>query len=763
MAHNGTLAPGIWGISNELWRRIQPLVMQENAPQPASPISQPQGGVLVIEDPYHYHILATSPPADEHVRVLKQGETFAVFDQFGDIKPIGMQEEGIYHEGTRFLSCLVLRLGADHPLILSSHVKRDNALLTVDLTNPTISVKGDVIPHGTVHLFRSKFLWQGCCYEKLRLRNHGLHPVKLSFSLQFQADFVDIFEVRGTRRTRKGEFIAPVFDRGCVTLSYRGLDGVVRRTRLQFSPPPLKLTDSEASFELSLQPQEATTFFLTSIFESDGPNSSSTSYEQAAVLAASAEREARSQASDIYTSNEQFNDWVNRSLADLCLMTTQTPEGPYPYAGVPWFSTAFGRDGILTALECLWLNPSIARGVLSFLASTQATELVPEQDAEPGKILHETRRGEMAALGEIPFGRYYGSVDATPLFVLLAGAYYERTGDRILVESIWPNVERALRWIDTYGDADGDGFVEYARRSPSGLVQQGWKDSHDSVFHADGTLAEGPIALCEVQGYVYAAKRGAAELASVLGHDERAAALRAEAESLRQRFEQAFWCEDLSTYALALDGKKRPCRVRTSNAGQCLFTGIVSLERARRLASTLTGEDSFSGWGIRTLARSEACYNPMSYHNGSVWPHDNALIALGLARYRLKQEVLRILTGMFDASIFVELHRMPELLCGFARRPDEAPTLYPVACAPQSWAAAAVFLLLQSCLGLHIDGVKRRISFCYPALPRFLRRIRINNLCVGDATVDLHLEWHRTDVGVNVMRREGDVEIAVVK
>jgi glycogen debranching enzyme len=760
--HNGMTVPRTWVVSPSLWQHIRPLLMQQGKlSSPPSSNELPDGQVLVVEDPYH--ILATSPETDTRARVLKQGETFAVFDYFGDIKPVGRQEEGIYHEGTRYLSCLILRLGRDRPLLLSSVVKRDEAELTVDLTNPTVLGDRGAIPHGTIHLFRSKFLWQGCCHEKLRLRNYGLSPVKLGFSFQFQADFADIFEVRGTRRTRKGEFLEPIVQRDSVILAYRGLDGVVRRTRIQFAPAPRQLTASEARFELSLQPQQEATLVVTAAFESGAEEDPILSYEQAEQHAASAGEDVRAQTCDVYTSNEQFNDWLNRSLADLYLMLTNTPQGPYPYAGVPWFSTPFGRDGILTALECLWLNPSIARGVLRFLASTQADEVIPEQDAEPGKILHETRRGEMAALGEIPFRRYYGSVDATPLFVMLAGAHYERTGDRALLESIWPNVERALQWIDTYGDADGDGFVEYARQSPSGLVQQGWKDSHDSVFHADGTLAEGPIALCEVQGYVYAAKRSAAELALMLGHPQRAAVLRAQAESLRQRFEEAFWCEDLSTYALALDGKKRPCRVRTSNAGQCLLSGIVSPERAQRVAHTLMAEESFSEWGIRTVASSEARYNPMSYHNGSVWPHDNALIAFGLARYRRTEEVARILTGMFDAAIYVELHRMPELFCGFPRRPGEGPTLYPVACVPQAWAAAAVFLLLQSCLGLHIDGVQRRISFRYPMLPPSVKTICLCNLRVDDAAVDLRLERHQNDVGVNVLRREGDVEIVVVR
>jgi glycogen debranching enzyme len=401
--------------------------------------------------------------------------------------------------------------------------------------------------------------------------------------------------------------------------------------------------------------------------------------------------------------------------------------------------------------------------VLAYLAGTQANEVVPEQDAEPGKILHETRSGEMATLGEMPFGRYYGSVDATPLFVILAGAYFERSGDRQCVETVWPNVEAALQWLDRYGDRDGDGFVEYERQSTNGLIHQGWKDSDDAIFHADGSLAHGPIALCEVQGHVYAARRAAATLAAELGHSDRSAELMSQAESLRVRFEQAFWCEELSTYAVALDSDKRPCRVRTSNAGQCLFSGIASPERARRVARTLLAPDSFSGWGVRTLSASERRYNPMGYHTGAVWPYDNALIAWGLSRYALGEKALEIFSGQFEAGTYFDLHRMPELFCGFAQEPGEGPVLYPVACAPQAWSAASVFLLLQACLGLEINGSEAKIYFNRPQLPASLGELRIHNLEVAGATVDLALVRHEQDVGVNVLRREGDVQIMVVK
>ena len=492
-------------------------------------------------------------------------------------------------------------------------------------------------------------------------------------ALHFTADYADIFEVTGRQRQARGEDLQPEVAGDRVVLGYRGLDGVVRRTRLQFSPRPSLLTASTARLDLSLQPQQEATFSVTVGCECQPATSRLLAFDDARAKAESDLQRYNAWSCHLHTSNGQVNAWVSRAVSDLHMMMTELATGPYPYAGLPWFNTPFGRDGIVTALACLWLRPGLARGVLAYLASTQATEVIPEQDAEPGKILHETRNGEMAVLKEVPFGRYYGSVDATPLFVLLAGAYYERTGDRVFVESLWPHVEAALHWIDGYGDRDGDGFVEYDRQSANGLLHQGWKDSATAVFHADGTLAQGPIALCEVQGYVYAARRAGAALAAVLGRGRQATELAQQAEALRQRFERAFWCEELSTYALALDGDKRPCQVRTSNAGQCLFTGIVSPERAHRVARTLLSPESFSGWGIRTVATPEVRYNPMAYHNGSVWPHDNGLIAQGLARYGMGELSLQIWTGMFEAGRYFDLHRMPELFCGFPQAPGEGP------------------------------------------------------------------------------------------
>ena len=721
----------------------------------------------VIRVRNEFYIRSSSPRVDVRTRVLKQGDTFAVFDRFGDIETFGTGELGLYYQDTRFLSRLTLKLGKDRPLLLSSTVREDNAVMAVDGTNPDAWRDSEiVIPRGTVHVFRSKILWAKTCHERLRIHNYGRMAVDISFTIEFDADFADIFELRGMNRERRGRRLETEVTKDGLLLGYAGLDNRLRRTRIVFDPLPNRLNQSVATFLIRLEPGKDATYRCAIACEVDGDsrNDVTPCYESAVEEAANALERVRTQEPQIFTGNEQFNDWLNRSLADLHMMRTETSYGPYPYAGVPWFSTVFGRDGIITALECLWFDPSVARGVLAYLAANQADAENPEQDAQPGKILHEFREDEMATLGEIPFRRYYGTIDATPLFIMLAGAYYKRTGDRAFVESIWPNVQRALEWIDQFGDLDGDGFVEYSRKSEHGLANQGWKDSHDAIFHRDGATAEGPIALCEVQGYVYAAKIAAGELVKILGDAARSRELLKQAEALSRRFAKAFWCDDLSTYALALDGNKQPCRVRTSNAGHCLFAGIATPEHARRVVAALTDETSFSGWGIRTVASREARYNPMSYHNGSVWPHDNALIAAGFARYGLKESAAMVLAGLLDATLFLDLHRLPELFCGFPRRAGESPTLYPVACAPQAWASAAIFLLLEACLGLSVSAPEQTLVFSKPVLSAFLPKVSIRGLKVGDARVDLLLTRHdEGDVGVNVLRRDGALDVVVLK
>ena len=600
--------------------------------KPGTPADEVEGRNLWSE----YEIEAHTSLVDRPLRNLKHGDAFAVLDTFGDIGTVEDTPEGLFYRDTRYLSRFELRIEGKRPLLLSSAALEDKAALAIDLTNPDVPLgPHDKLPRDTIFLERTKFIWKAVCYERIKVKNYGAVRRTIRIDILFAADFRDMFEVRGTRRDQRGQDSARVLAPDRTELGYLGLDGIERRTILNLSPEPQRLDVHRATWEIALEPMEHASLFVTVAFEESEPTPVSNffiAYRDAHRI----RRASTGRAALCSSSSEVFDEVASRSTADAYTLITRTDLGPYPFAGIPWFSTIFGRDGIITAMLMLWMDESIAKGVLRTLAATQATDFDPKSDAQPGKILHEMRHGEMANLGEVPFRRYYGSVDATPLFLMLAGQYFERTGDRETIEAIWPNIEAALAWIDMFGDRDGDGFVEYHRETESGLVNQGWKDSYDAIFHADGSMAAGPIALCEVQGYVFAAKCAVAGIAERLGRSGLAEKLRDEAEGLRVQFEQRFWCEEIGTYALALDGAKRPCRVRASNAGHALFTGIASPERARRVAASLMSPEGFSGWGIRTVAHGEARYNPMSYHNGSVWPHDNALCGIGFARYGLK-------------------------------------------------------------------------------------------------------------------------------
>jgi len=669
---------------------------------------------------------------------------------------------GLFDIGTRFLSNLSVKFENTTFLLLSSRITDKNNYLIVDLENPDCQDKnGNFIPKGLIHLYRSIFLWHGCYYERIRFTNYSINAMEFLFSLEFDADFRDIFEIRGLKRKKRGEILQPTLENKSVTLAYKGLDNIIRKTALTFSEKPNSLTAEHASFPIKLNPSEQKDFYFT-IACSASPNQvEAKTYETAcAELKESLDKKHHTKVCMAHAHNHNFNEWLARSHTDLFMMLTNTPQGVYPYAGIPWYNTVFGRDGIIAAIQTIWLYPHIAKGVLGYLADKQADSLKPEQDAAPGKILHEMRKGEMANLKEVPFGMYYGTVDATPLFILLAGLYYEYTNDKAFIETLWPHIERALDWIDHYGDIDNDGFVEYASKTKEGLSNQGWKDSWDAIFHQDGSIAEGPIALCEVQGYVYAAKLKAAMIAKVIGKKDKSDALLSEANVLREKFIKAFWCEELNTYAIALDGKKKQCKVLSSNAGQCLFTGIVSDEHAPLLVKNLMDDASLTTWGIRTIASSQIRYNPMAYHNGSIWPHDNALIAFGMNQYGFKQEALRVMSSLFDASTFMHLHRLPELFCGFQKHSTASgPTLYSVACSPQSWASASIFMLLQACLGLTINAPQKQVHLNHPTLPPFLEKLYIRNLQVENTLLDLAFTRHKNTVAVDILRQDGPADI----
>ncbi|WP_036259008.1 amylo-alpha-1,6-glucosidase [Methylocapsa aurea] len=714
-----------------------------------------------IELPQHYIETETSL-VQRALRSLKHEDAFAVFDDYGDIGVGRAGAEGVYFNDTRFLSWYELRFEGMRPLLLSSVVQDDNAALSVDLANPDVHADGVIsLPRDAIAFERTKFLWRAVCYERIGFCNYSDSHRRFRVEICFSADFRDLFEVRGETRAKRGAVSAFVTEAG-VEFHYEGLDNLKRKTELRFSPAPIRLEANRAIFEFDLAPNARGSLFA-SVLCHDRNRPECIDFQNAFRARRRDIRAATSHIANVASSNDVFNEVCRRSTSDLYMLISRTAHGLYPYAGVPWYSTPFGRDGIITAMLLLWLDPAVAKGVLHYLAATQAKTFDAFADAEPGKILHETRNGEMARLGEVPFRLYYGTVDATPLFVMLAGMYFDRTGDAETLKAIWPNIKAALHWVDAYGDKDGDGFVEYARQTETGLVNQGWKDSYDSIFHADGALAQGPIALCEVQGYVFSAKTHAAKLADRFGEVDFANKLRAQALMLQTRFEAAFWCEDIGVYALALDGRKNPCRVRTSNSGHALFTGIAAPERAARVAQTLLARDSFSGWGIRTVASGEARYNPISYHNGSIWPHDNAIIALGFSRYGLAREACQIFSAIFDAACHQELRRLPELFCGFIRKPHRGPTAYPVACAPQAWAAAAPFAFLAACLRMDLSYATDSISFHDPIMPDFLEFVDIRHLSLRDSSVDLKFHRHGQDVTLNLLSRRGAAKVMLAK
>jgi glycogen debranching enzyme len=705
-----------------------------------------------------FEILAETGLLDDRTLVLKAGDTFAVFDRHGDVQPFRAARHGLFHEGTRFLSRLMLSIDERRPLLLASAVSDAEGELVVDLTNPDrIGRDGRAVPRNAVHIRRTIRLRPGEAEMSLRLRSFLPDAEHLRIELTFDADFIDVFELRGVCRERRGTLDPVKHAAGGLRFGYLGLDGVARETTVSLDPAPSSLDEGVALYPLTIERSRELGIRVVvrcGLEAVRGP-------ARPRAPARRQVQEPEPSACEIASSSPLFDEWIRRSQADLAMMTTRTAWGPYPYAGVPWFSAPFGRDGLITALSTLAFDASLSVGVLRFLAAHQATADRPEDDAEPGKILHEMRSGEMAATREIPFGCYYGSVDVTPLFLVLAAEYHERTADDELISELWPSLEAASGWLRRSGDVDGDGFLEYRRRSKDGLSNHGWKDSHDAVSHADGSLAKGTIALAEVQAYAYAAHRGMARLCRSRGLDDDAAEHALAARTLRSRFHEAFWCEPLRTYALALDGDKVPCRVRASNAGHVLAMGLATPQAARAVAETLFSPEQFSGWGVRTLASDAARFNPMSYHNGSVWPHDNALIARGLARYGHGSRCARLLECLFDASRRFDRARLPELFCGFARVPGEGPTVYPLACAPQSWAAASVFLALQSALGMRIDATQRELRFVRPILPRFLAHLSVRGLAVRDARVDVRVERPGEATGVLVVRQEGEVRVLV--
>jgi glycogen debranching enzyme len=705
-----------------------------------------------------FYILASSVAADLPRLVLKHDDAFLVADRRGDLPGLPESEFGFYADGTRFLSQLELRVHQRRPLVLNAAVLDDALQSAIELTNPDIQAEGRLIlPGRTLRISRLLALHRNRLDQALSIESFAHQAGALELSWEFAADFLDVFEVRGHRRSRRGTTLPARVEGPALVLAYRGLDDVVRETRFEFAPAPACLDSSSARYRVSLPPGGRLELAVSAVaVASPAPTA-----RRGARADAVGERRfgLRRDATRVETGHELFNRWLERARSDLHLLLTETPEGLVAYAGIPWYVAPFGRDSLITALQVLPYQPEVARGTLGFLARHQGTTDDPFTDQEPGKIFHEYRRGELAACREIPFIPYYGTVDATPLYVILLAEYLRWTGDLDLARALWPAAERALAWMEAAGSDRG--YLAYRRRSPIGLDNQGWKDSRDAVMHASGELATPPIAVVEAQGYQFAALQGAAEVADAIGHPDTATACRQRAKTLQERFEADFWMDEEGFYALALDGDGRPCRVIASNAGHCLWSRIVSAPRAAAVARRLLAEDLFTGWGLRTLSSRERWYNPMSYHNGSVWPHDTAIAALGLRAYGFVEPFLTLAAGLFQAVEHFDRARMPELFCGFPRQPGREPTRYPVACSPQAWSAGVAFQIVSGMLGLAADARENRLTLDHPQLPAWLEWLELHGIRLWKSRIGLRVSRGREGTAVEVLERDGDAQVVI--
>jgi glycogen debranching enzyme len=703
--------------------------------------------------------------AREDLLALKSGAVFVCARPDGDIRPARASGEGLYAQDTRHLSELRLTVGGLRPVLLSS-VMESGHHAVINATNPVLVADGEVmVPQETLNVRRTVLIADRL-YYRVRVDSFRRHPVATVVELSLAADFADVFEVRGVGRRTSGRFEPPAHDGDRLRFSYVAGDGQHRQTLVELEPSPARVRIDDGrvhvAWDVRLDAGEAISLLITVLPVRRGRRRAGPTLERAAARLEAAHADWVGACARISTDNELFDRLIDASMRDLHALMMPVGDDQLPAAGIPWYVAPFGRDSLLSACEALMINPEVARGTLLVLAGLQADADEGWRDAEPGKILHELRTGELARTGHIPHTPYYGTADATPLFLMVAGGYYRWTLDLDTMARLRPALDAAMAWIDEWGDRDGDGFVEYERRSPAGLENHGWKDSHDSVVHADGSLAQGPIALVEVQGYVYEAKLRIADVYEALGDAQRAARLRAEAGALRAAFNEAFWNPDEEFFALALDGRKTQVRSVTSNPAHCLYCGIVDDDKAKVVAERLMAPDMFSGWGIRTLSSSSPAYNPMSYHNGSVWPHDNAIAAAGLKRYGFDAATGRIAAGLFDVAAGARDFRLPELFCGFRRDGSRAIVNYPVACIPQAWAAAAPFMLLQALLGISAHAPENGLTVDRPRLQEWLSSVDICDLRVGSSRVSLAFRQTGSgSTGFSVIEQQGNVRVTM--
>ena len=693
--------------------------------------------------------------------MLSRGNLFCVTNHRGDIAPAGARDLGLFCDDTRHLSYLELFVAGGPPVVLSAGT-HGAANSQVDLTLTDSQFGGFLTdPQNFLHI-RRKQLLDGELVEQIVVTNHLRRAVDLWLELRMAADFADVFEVRGARRKRRGTLKPPQHAGDQLIFMYQGLDGETYRTVVRMWPEPKRVGPTGPFWELRLEPGEATVLEVIVQPARGVPRELvAVPFDVRLQRLRSAHDQFISSTTVVSCNNVSFQDALSHDLQDLDALQLKV-DGKHAIlgAGIPWFAAPFGRDSILTSLEMLSVAPHLAVDTLRTLAALQGLKFDSWREEEPGKIIHELRRGEMVRTGEIPHARYFGSIDSTPLWLMLLGETHRWLGDRALLEELRPNAEAALAWIQRRL-VEGQGFVRYQRTHEKGLENQGWKDSRDGVSFPDGTIAQAPIALVEVQGYVVGALSAMGQVLAALGDDERAAELERQALALKQQLHEAFWVPETEYYALALDGAGRQVPTITSNPGHLLFSGAILDDKASRVVDVLLSEEVYSGYGVRTLARGQAVYNPLSYHNGSVWPHDNALCALGAARYGRGDGALRILEGLYHASRHFRRHRLPELFCGLGRADGDFLVHYPVSCSPQAWASGAFFLLLQAVLGLRADATTGVLHVCNPRLPDFMDKLDLCGLRVGAAHVSLHFKRANGRCHVDVLDQAGPLKVRI--
>jgi glycogen debranching enzyme len=741
------------------------------SPSQEQPERQPSGRQVAARDRAADEPVVTTTSAERYVMgggrasrlAIKEGDLFLYTNELGQVPGTENSVLGLYYRDTRYLSRCELSIAGRQPVLLSANAERGYAA-TVDLTNLEARTQdGRTLPQATVHVRRTRFV-SDRLYELLRVRNYHQREVELVVDLHFDADFADLFEVRGSRRRRRGSRLAPRVSDGTLTLSYLGLDEVTRQTIVRFHDRPESIKQGRARYRLRLPPGDrAVIRYDVQVVGPGAPGEAGGEFnERIGALRREHER-WESEATGIFTDNDQLNRALRRGQDDLRLLSTVMDGERVPLAGLPWFVAPFGREMAFVGLETLLLDLRWARSAASFLARRQGTQDNAFREEQPGKIMHELRRGELAALRAVRHTPYYGSVDATALWLLLVAELAVWTGDLDGFELRAAAVEAALGWIDGPGDPDGDGFVEYERRSRVGLRNQGWRDSFDAVLHDDGTPAEGPIALAETQGYVYYAKRRLAAVYGQLGDVERAERLAQGAARLKLAFNERFWVEDEGFYAMALDGQKRQVRAVSSTIGHALWSRIVAEERIPDVVRRLMAPDMFTGWGIRTLSKQTRFYNPVSFYNGSVWPFDTALIANGLKKHGYVQEANRLAWGLVEAATAHEYARLPEMFCGLTRQEVDRPVSFPMACSPDANSAAALFLVLQSMLGIYAQAEENIVYVHNPVLPRWLGEVTLSNLRVGRTTMRLRFRREGGQTSFSVLDKQGPGRIVVVE